>query len=165
MLNKKIVILFFLSLLFLTPVVQAEDFESPEAFTDYIYSNYAAKSFRTVYNNFAAELKRIFGLKTYVDFQKTNFNKYNLKYTKIDVGKAEKVDFKEIKKNFNYARDFGDYYKLKVKYLLNFDHFGSREKESEKIVYLRKINSDFQIFWDHKAALENKKAINDDQNE
>lgn len=165
MLNKRFFILFCLFILLLTSVVQAEDFENPETFTAFIYSNYAAENFTTVYNNFASELKRNFKLKTYLDFQTTNFNKYDLKYTKIDVGKAKKIEFKEIKKNFDYARDFGDYYKLKVKYLLNFDHFGSRKKESEKFVYLRKINTDFQIFWDHKTALENKKAIKDDQDE
>lgn len=166
MLNKKNVILALLIIFLMTPLLQAEDFESPEAFTEYIYANYAAEDFAEVYDNFAAELKRILEKDEYLEFQEENFEKYNLKYSEIEVGQAEEIDFDKVKDKFSYADDFGKYFKLQVNYLLEFDRFGRREEESEKMVYLRKIRDDFQIFWDHESALKDDKAADrDDQNE
>ena len=158
MLNNKIIILTVLIIFLLTPVLQAEEFESPEAFTKYIYANYAAENFEVVYNNFAAELKRIFTEKDYLEFQQHNFEKYELEYTEIEVAAAKEINFKKIKEKFTYADDFGSYYQLPVSYLLKFNRLGSREERSEKKVYLRKINADFQIFWDYESALNNDKA-------
>jgi hypothetical protein len=156
-LNKITVFLALVIIIFLNPVIEAEEFESPEAFTEYIYANYASENFSEVYNNFAAELKRILAAEEYLSFQQQNFEKYKLKYTEIKVYEAEKVDFKSIKNKFSYADDFGDYYQLQVSYLLKFEHFGQREEKSDKKVYIRKIRDDFQIFWDYKSA------FNDDQ--
>ena len=162
MLNKKIFFLAVLIICLMSPMLQAEDFESPEAFTEYIYANYAEEDFVEVYDNFAAELKRILGKNKYLEFQEQNFKKYNLKYSNIKVNQAKEIEFDEIKKQFNYADDFGKYYQLQVNYLLEFDHFGRREEKSEKMVYLRKINDDFQIFWDHESALKDDKAADKD---
>lgn len=145
--------------------IQAEEFESPENFTEFIYNNYSDENFTEVYNNFAVELKAKLEEKTYLDFQQQNFEKYKLAYTAIEVGSAEKIKYDEIKSKFNYAVDSGNYYKLQVKYLLKFKHFGSREKKSKKMVYLRKTKDDFQIFWDYKEALGEKALSRDDQNE
>lgn len=139
-------------------VIQAEDFESPKTFTEYIYYNYAEKNFAEVYNNFAAELKRVLAEEKYIDFQKQNFKKYDLEYTEIKVGTAKEVDFSKIKNDFDYAMDFGSYYQLQVSYLIKFNRFGSREERSEKMVYLRKINDEFQIFWDYQSAIDDEKA-------
>lgn len=166
MLNNKIIILIVLIIFLLTPILQAEDFESSEAFTEYIYDNYAAENFMEVYNNFAAELKRILKEEEYVEFQQQNFEKYELEYTEIEVSAAEEINFDQIKDKFEYADDFGSYYQLQVSYLLKFNRFGSREQQSDKNVYLRKINDDFQIFWDHKSALnDDKSADRDGQND
>ena len=166
MLNKKTMFLAILIMLIITPFLQAEEFDSPEAFTEYIYTNYTEENFTEVYNNFSAELKRVLNKEEYLEFQKKNFEKYNLEYTKIEVREAEKIKFKKIKENFSYADNFGNYYQLQVSYLLKFNHFGRREKESEKIVYLRKIKDDFQIFWDYENALKDEKAtVRDDQDE
>lgn len=160
MLNKNFAIISIIILL-LSPAIYAEDFNSPEAFTDYIYENYAAENFSEVYLHFAAELKRKLEKEDYLKFQKSNFEKYNLVYENIEVGQAEEIKFTEIENNFNYAMDFGEYYRLKVKYLLKFSHFGSREKESEKFVYLRKIKDDFQLFWDYESAIKSEKNRDD----
>ncbi|PUU94610.1 MAG: hypothetical protein CI947_524, partial [Halanaerobium sp.] len=104
------------------------------------------------------ELKRILPENKYTEFQQQNFEKYQLKYTEIKVSAAKEIDFKTIKDKFDYADDFGSYYQLQVSYLLKFKHFGSREEKSEKKVYIRKINDDFQIFWDYKNALNNDEA-------
>ena len=166
MLNKKTIFFTIFVILFLSPLAQTEGFESPKAFTEYIYENYSEENFSEVYNNFAAELKRELEKKVYLDFQKENFEKYSLEYTDIKVGDAKEIEFREIKDKFDYAIDFGNYYMLQVEYLLRFNHFGSREKNSEKIVYVRKINDDFQIFWDYKNALDDDKAANrDDKDE
>lgn len=150
----------------MTPLLQAEDFESPEVFTEYIYDNYSEKNFTEVYDNFAAELKRELKKKEYLEFQDENFEKYDLKYSEIKVSEAEKIEFDKIKNKFSYADDFGEYYQLQVSYLLTFNHLGRREEESEKTVYLRKIRDDFQIFWDHESALKDDKAADrDDKNE
>jgi hypothetical protein len=165
-LNKKAILLTILVILFLSPLAQTEEFETPEAFTEYIYENYAEENFSEVYNNFAAELKRKLEKQVYLDFQEQNFKKYNLEYTEIEVGQAKEIEFDEIKDKFNYAMDFGHYYNLKVSYLLKFNRFGRRDERSEKLVYLRKINADFQIFWDYQNALNDDKAVNrDDDNE
>jgi hypothetical protein len=170
-LNKKNIILalalmFLMPLLLMPSMLQAEEFESPEAFTEYIYTNYAGEDFAEVYDNFAAELKRILEENEYVEFQKENFEKYNLKYSEIEVAQAEEIEFDKIKEQFSYADDFGKYFKLQVNYLLEFDRFGSRQEESGKMVYLRKIKDDFQIFWDHQSALKDDKAADrDDSNE
>jgi hypothetical protein len=165
-LNKKIIIIAVLSLFLLTPVLQAEEFESPEAFTEYIYANFAAENFAEVYNNFAAELKRILKEEDYLEFQQHNFEKYQLKYTEIEVSEVAKLDFEDIKDKFDYAEDFGQYYQLQVSYLLKFNHFGQREERSKKNVYLRKIKDDFQIFWDHESALNDDEAADrNDQDE
>jgi hypothetical protein len=153
-------------MLIFAPLVQTEEFDNPEAFTEYIYNNYSEENFSEVYNNFAKELKRKLEEKVYLDFQKKNFDKYELEYTEIKVGQAKEIEFDEIKDKFDYAVDFGNYYKLQVGYLLKFKHFGRREKESEKMVYVRKINDDLQIFWDYKSALDDDKDTNkDDDNE
>ena len=166
MLNKKIIVLTLLIILLLTPALLAEEFESPEAFTEYIYASYAAENFAEVYANFAAELKRILAEEDYLKFQQQNFEKYELEYTEIEVSAAEEVDFKKIEKKFDYAQDFGSYYQLQVSYLLKFNRFGSREEKSGKDVYLRKINDDFQIFWDYQSALNDDEAADRaDQNE
>lgn len=166
MLNKKIVFLAVLIIFLLTPVLQAEEFESPEAFTEYIYANYAAENFKEVYNNFAAELKRILAEEEYLEFQQQNFEKYKLEYKEIEVAAAKEIDFEEIEDKFAYADDFGSYYQLQVSYLLKFKRFGSREERSEKNVYLRKINDDFQIFWDYESAVNDDKAVDrNDQDE
>ncbi len=162
MLNKKRIVLTILVILFFSPLLQAEEFETPEAFAEYIYENYSEENFLDVYDNFAAELKRKLEKQVYLDFQKQNFEKYNLKYTEIAVDQAEEIKFDEIKDEFTYAIDFGHYYKLKVSYLLKFNHFGSREERSEKMVYLRKINNDFQIFWDYQSALNDDQALNEE---
>lgn len=158
-----------LIILLLTPAVKAEIFAGPEKFSEYIYNNYAEENFKVVYNNFAAELKREMDAADYLKFQKENFAKYNLSYSEIEVFEAEAVNFKEIKNKFSYAIDFGHYYKLKVSYLLEFKHFGSREKRSDKMVYIRKIKDDFQIFWDYETALKNDESaaseVGDDQSE
>jgi len=165
-LNKKTIFFTIFVILFLSPLAQTEGFESPKAFTEYIYENYSEENFSEVYNNFAAELKRELEKKVYLDFQKENFEKYSLEYTDIKVGDAKEIEFKEVKDKFDYAVDFGNYYMLQVEYLLKFNHFGNREKNSEKIVYVRKINEDFQIFWDYQNALDDDKAVNrDDENE
>ena len=166
MLNKKIILLAVLFIFLITPLLQAESFESPEAFTEYIYANYAEKNFAEVYNNFAAELKRVLTEEDYLEFQQQNFKKYKLEYTEIEVGKAEEIEFEEIKDKFDYAEDFGSYYKLQISYLLKFNRLGRREERSEKDVYLRKINDDFQIFWDYESALnDDQTADRDDQDE
>ncbi|RCW60197.1 hypothetical protein DFR80_10845 [Halanaerobium sp. ST460_2HS_T2] len=159
MLNKNNFLLAVISIIILiNPVVQAEGFENPQAFTEYIYNSYSERDFSEVYNNFAAELKRILPENKYTEFQQQNFEKYQLKYTEIKVSAAKEIDFKTIKDKFDYADDFGSYYQLQVSYLLKFKHFGSREEKSEKKVYIRKINDDFQIFWDYKNALNNDEA-------
>ncbi len=166
MLNKINIILAVLIIILLTPVLQAAEFESPEAFTEFIYANYAQKNFAEVYNNFAAELKRILAEEQYLKFQQQNFEKYELEYTEIEVSAADQVDFENIKDKFDYAEDFGSYFQLKVSYLLKFSHFGQREERSAKDVYLRKINDDFQIFWDYKSALNDDEAVDgNDQDE
>lgn len=165
MLNKKIVFFTIFVILFLAPLAQTEEFENPKAFTEYIYENYSEENFSEVYNNFAAELKRKLEEKVYLDFQKKNFAKYELEYTEIKVDQAKEIEFDEIKNEFDYAVDFGNYYKLQVGYLLKFNHFGHREKKSEKMVYVRKINDDFQIFWDYQSALDDEVANRDDKNE
>lgn len=132
----------------------AEKFESPEEFSRDLYQNYSQENFALVYQNFAAELKKRLSQAEYVEFQNKNFEKYNLVYTNIKIGKAEKIDFQKIKEKFDYVRDFGDYYQLKVSYLIKFDRFGRREKETGKDVYLRKTKEDFQLFWDYKEALD-----------
>ncbi|WP_166638051.1 hypothetical protein [Halanaerobium saccharolyticum] len=164
--NNKIIFLVVLLIFLATPFVQAESFKSPEDFTEYIYANYAAENFEEVYNNFAAELKRILAEEDYLKFQQHNFEKYELEYTEIEVGTAEEIEFEKIKDKFDYAEDFGRYYKLQVSYLLKFNRLGQREERSEKDVYLRKINDDFQIFWDYKSALNDDQAADrDDQDE
>src|SRR6056297_1483165 len=79
LLNKKNFFLAVLIICLMSPMLQAEDFESPEAFTEYIYANYAEEDFVEVYDNFAAELKRILKKNKYLEFQEKNFKKYNLK--------------------------------------------------------------------------------------
>lgn len=162
MLNRKFIFFTILIIFILSPLALTEEFESPKIFTEYIYKNYSEENFSKVYGNFAAELKRKLEKEEYLNFQEQNFDKYNLKYTDIKVGQAKEIKFDEIKDKFSYAVDFGNYYKLQVKYLLKFDHFGSREKQSEKMVYVRKIKDDFQIFWDYKSALNDEKALNED---
>ncbi|MFP4198843.1 MAG: hypothetical protein ACOCQZ_00985 [Halanaerobium sp.] len=157
--NKKLILLLVLIIFLLTPMLQAEDFESPEAFTEYIYDNYAEKNFNEVYNNFAAELKRVFAKDDYLDFQQQNFEKYELEYTEIEVAEAEEIEFDKIKEKFEYADDFGSYYQLQVSYLLKFNRLGRREERSDKKVYLRKINDDFQLFWDYKSAVNDDQAV------
>ncbi|WP_243835891.1 hypothetical protein [Halanaerobium saccharolyticum] len=164
--NNKIIFLAVLLVFLATPFVEAESFESPESFTEYVYANYADENFEEVYNNFAAELKRVLAEEDYLEFQQHNFEKYKLEYTEIEVGTAEEITFEEIEAEFEYARDFGSYYRLQVSYLLKFSRLGRREERSEKDVYLRKINDDFQIFWDYESALSDDQAANrDDQDE
>lgn len=166
LLNKKNIFLAVLFIFLTTSLLQAESFESPEAFTEYIYANYAEKNFVEVYNNFAAELKRILAEEDYLEFQQQNFEKYKLEYTEIEVGTAEEIEFEKIAAKFSYARDFGSYYQLPVSYLLKFSRLGRRQERSEKDVYLRKINDDFQIFWDYESALNDDQAADrDDQDE
>jgi hypothetical protein len=148
-----------LILFLLAPVIQAEEFESPEVFAEYIYANYAAENFEVVYDNFSAELKRILAKEDYLEFQQQNFEKYKLEYTEIGVSTAAEIDFEKIKDKFKYADDFGSYYQLQVSYLLKFNRFGSQEESSKKKVYLRKINKDFQIFWDYESALNDDQAV------
>ncbi|PTV93366.1 hypothetical protein C8C76_1423 [Halanaerobium saccharolyticum] len=159
MLNKTSIFLAVIVIILAAPVLQAEEFKSPEAFTEYIYANYAEENFEEVFNNFAAELKRIITVEDYLEFQQQNFKKYKLEYQEIEVSAAEEIDFEKIKDKFDYAQDFGDYYQLQVSYLLKFDHFGQREERSEKKVYIRKINADYQLFWDYQSA------FNDDQDQ
>ena len=166
MFNKKTIFFAIFVILFLSPLAQTEEFENPKVFTEYIYENYSEENFSEVYNNFAAELKRKLEEEVYLDFQKKNFAKYKLEYTNIKVDQVKEIKFDEIKDKFDYADDFGNYYKLQVGYLLKFNHFGSREKQSEKMVYVRKINDDFQIFWDYQSALDDDESANrDDENE
>lgn len=165
MLNKRKALLFILIILLLTTAVKAENFSGPEDFSQYIYNNYAQENFEEVYNNFAAELKRKMPLANYIDFQKQNFEKYNLKYSEIEVAEAKEIEYEEIKEKFSYAVDFGIYYKLEVSYLLEFNYFGSRDNKSQKMLYLRKIKDDFQIFWDYEAALDNNKSIDRDDSD
>ena len=161
MLNKNLNLI--LSLLILTIFITAspaaaENFESPEEFTEYIYQNYSQENFKKVYQNFVPELKRVFEEKDYLDFQKENFEKYNLEYTNIEVGEAKKIDYNQVKSKFNYADDFGEYYQLSVSYLLKFDHFGEREEKSGKKVYLRKIVDTFQVFWNPETVSNDQSA-------
>ena len=158
MLNKKTIFFTIFVILFLSPLAQTEGFESPKAFTEYIYENYSEENFSEVYNNFAAELKRELEKKVYLDFQKENFEKYSLEYTDIKVGDAKEIEFKEVKDKFDYAVDFGNYYMLQVEYLLKFNHFGKREEESGKKVYLRKIVDTFQIFWNPETTSNDQSA-------
>lgn len=165
MLNKRKILLFILITLLLTTAVKADNFSSPEDFSEYVYKKFAQENFTEVYNNFAAELKREMPLADYLDFQKQNFEKYNLKYSDIKVAEAEKIEYEEIKDKFAYAVDFGNYYKLEVSYLLEFNYFGSRDERSQKMVYIRKIKDDFQIFWDYESALDNDKAVDRDDSD
>lgn len=161
MLNNKFKIVLFLLLILLVfsfnlSAVEAEVYNSPEAFTRFIYDNYAQKNFSEVYQKFVPELKRILQQDDYLNFQNENFKKYKLEYTEIEVGKAETIKFDKIKKQFSYADEFGDFFQLKVSYLIKFNRFGSREKESEKIVYLRKISDQYQLFWNAEPVLEDQ---------
>jgi len=158
LLNKTTIFLIIFFILISPLVTRAEKFESPKTFTEYIYLNYADENFAEVYDNFAAELKRILKKDKYIDFQQQNFKKYDLEYTEIKVSAAKAVDFSEIKSNFEYAVDYGSYYQLQVSYLIRFNRFGSREERSEKMVFLRKINDDFQVFWDYQSAIDDDKA-------
>lgn len=155
----------FLILILTSPFLEASEFENPENFTEYVYQNYASENFSKVYNNFANELQDIVEKETYLKFQKENFEKYNLVYTEIKVGEAKEVKFDKIKAKFDYAIDQGKYYQIQVNYLIKFDRFGRREKESGKKVYLRKINNNFKIFWDYKSVLDDEDSDRDDQDE
>ena len=169
LIKKNIHLLFILLLVFSTAVIPLEataaDYKSPEDFTEYIYKNYSEENFAEVYKNFAEELKEILTEETYLNFQKENFKDYDLEFTEIEVQKAEKIDFKEIKSKFDYAEDSGQYYKLKVNYLIKFSHFGSRDKESGKSVYLQKEDSDYSLLWDYKEAIDSDKSAGDDKDD
>lgn len=168
MLNKKFKVFLLVIIIIFTAAsfLEAEEFESPEAFTEFIYSNYSEQNFSLVYQNFAAELKREFPESDYLEFQKNNFAKYELEYREIEVGSAKEVEFEVIKDKFAYAEDFGSYYELPVSYLLKFNRLGSQERRSEKKVYLRKIVDDFQIFWNPQSALKDENAAEEiDQDE
>lgn len=157
--------MWFLILILTSPFSVAAEFESPETFTEYIYQNYASENFNKVYNNFVDELQEIVKKETYLKFQKENFEKYNLVYTEIKVGEAKEVEFDKIKAQFDYALDQGEYYQVQVNYLIKFDRFGRRDKESGKKVYLRKNNNKFHIFWDYKSVLDDETPNRDDQDE
>lgn len=143
---------------------KTEIFNSPEAFTEHIYNNYAQNNFSEVYQKFAPELKRILKEEEYLDFQKENFEKYNLEYSEIEVETAKSINFEEIKKQFSYAEEFGEFYELSVSYLIRFKRMGRRERQSDKKVYLRKINAQYQLFWDPETIEEDpeEKADNND---
>lgn len=157
---KKTIIISILLFCLISTAGTAAELKNPEAFVDFIYQNYAKNDFALVYDNFAAELKRTLEKEKYLDFQKNNFNQYNLEFSDIEIGNPEKIDFAEIKNKFDYAQDFGEYYIVEVSYLLDFKYFGSREKRSGKSVYIRKINKDLQLFWDYETAMNDENNSN-----
>lgn len=169
LIKKNICILFILllafSIVFIPFRTAAADYKSPEDFAEYIYQKYSEEDFAEVYKNFAEELKEILTEETYVNFQNENFKDYDLEFTDIEVKEAEKVNFKEIKSKFDYAEETGQYYKAKVNYLIKFSHFGSRDKESGKYIYLRKKDGKYSLFWDYKEAMDSDEAADGDKND
>lgn len=146
LLTKKYILKFFiiiiLSFVFsaqFCSVLAINDVEknAPEKFVEMIYQHYADENFDGVYNNFLPLLKERLARENYVSFQKENFKKYNLKYSNIDVGKAEKITYQDLPDEIKFGDQADYYYKIKVSYQLNFTHLGQqREEKSEKDVYL-----------------------------
>ncbi len=169
MLNKnvfKITLIIFILLGFTlcSFSLKAEEQQTPEKFTEYIYANYASENFEEVYANFADELKKIISEEEYIEFQKRNFNKYSLEYSSIDVNNLEELSYEEFKNKFSFVESKGNFYSIEVSYLLKFQRLGAREEETKKRVYLRQNNSDinnettkkFHLFWDPEPIVKNE---------
>ena len=152
-----------ISILFVFSVSTAAEDKTPKEYVEYIYENYADQNFKEVYANFALEVKQLITEKEYIEFQKQNFSKYSLEYRNINVDDLKELDYDQFKNEFPFLKDEGDFYSLKVSYLLRFKRFGDREEETEKRVYLRSNNFSnnnkvLQLFWDPEPILKNKNS-------
>ncbi len=169
MLNKNIykislIICILFLFVFCSFSLKAEDQQTPKEFIEAIYANYAAQNFKKVYANFADELKELITEEEYVNFQKKNFDKYSLDYSKITVDDLKELSYEEFKDEFSFLESDGSFYSLEVSYLLKFNRFGDREEKTEKRVYLRQKNSmfndeknnGFHLFWDPEPILKNE---------
>ncbi|RQD72952.1 MAG: hypothetical protein D5S01_08665 [Halanaerobium sp. MSAO_Bac5] len=160
MLNKKfkwklISLLLLIFLVFSFKQISAADsFDSPVGFGEYIYENYAQENFAEVYDNFAAELKSVLSSEEYIKFQQDNFEKYELEYRNIEVANPEEISYQEFKSEFPFLEDEGTFYTVEVSYLIKFRRLGSRERESDNLVYLRKKDNNFELFWDPEPILD-----------
>ena len=132
----------------------ASSLNNPVEFGEYIYDNYAQENFEEVYANFAAELKSILSREEYTEFQKDNFEKYQLEYTDIEVANPQEISYQEFKKEFPFLEAKGTFYTVEVSYLIKFRRLGSRERESDKLVYLREKENKFELFWDPEPILD-----------
>lgn len=180
LLIKKYILNFFIIIIFsfifsvqLCPVLALNDVEenNPEKFVEMIYQHYSDKNFNGVYNNFLPLLKEKLAREDYVSFQKKNFKKYNLKYSNINVGKAEKISYQDLPSEIQFGDQADYYYKIKVSYQLHFTHLGQKkEEESEKNVYLAEkkflqtgdINR-FYLIWNPDPVEENDEDVSNEQ--
>ncbi|WP_238524778.1 hypothetical protein [Halanaerobium hydrogeniformans] len=137
-----------------TQSTEAGYFANPVEFGEYIYDNYAQENFKEVYDNFADELKIILSSDEYIEFQQDNFEKYELEYTDIEVTNPEEISYQEFKKEFPFLEDEGTFYTVEVSYLIKFRRLGSRERESDKLIYLREKDDHFELFWDPEPILD-----------
>ncbi|MGM0602734.1 MAG: hypothetical protein ACQESS_05410 [Bacillota bacterium] len=143
---------------------------TPEDFVRMIYQYFAEENFEGVYNNFLPVLKKKLMREDYISFQQKNFQKYNLKYSNITVGDAEKIDYQDLPEDLQFEDQADYYYKIEVSYQLNFEHLGqNREEQSEKNVFLAEkrylktgdINR-FYLIWNPEPMEENDRDDSDE---
>lgn len=168
--QKNLLLIFGLLIIILLNLVGnpalAREFNSEIDFVEYIYHEYSIENFAVVYQNFVPELKAILTKEEYLKFQQENFSKYELEYKDIEVGSSSQINQQQIASEFTYTAEVSSnkpkFYAVEVKYLLEFNRFGRREKETDKKVYVQQTESGYQLFWDPEPILGESEAAEDE---
>ncbi|MEJ6949928.1 hypothetical protein [Natronospora cellulosivora (SeqCode)] len=120
------------------------------SFIEEIYIKYANMEFEYIYQNLHPEIKELISEREYVNFQKENFEKYNLRIEAIELGdKAEIVSLPRSFNNIVNLKEEQVVHRIKVSYTLIFTTLGSEHRQdTEKNVFILVDGEELYLLWD-----------------
>ena len=150
---KKLLLLCILitSLFLITGTIYADKMED---FVLSTYSEYGAGKFKQVYNRLHPTIKKNLDQNLYINFQKENFQKYNLIIEKVNVKEIKKIKKLPGKLSLIFPEDY-DFkcWQISINYVAHFDtRLGRQKKKLKKNVYLSTQNikqeKKLYLLWD-----------------
>jgi len=119
-------------------------------FIEVIYQDYSRGDFSYVYQKIHPLIKKELSEETYIEFQENNFQKYQLKISKVTVKSLVYLTkLPHVFDKYDILSSQGSIIEVDVGYQLNFNYIGGTKQEDiQKKVYLLMEEGRLYLLWD-----------------
>jgi hypothetical protein len=119
-------------------------------FIEQIYQDYSEGNFSEVYQKIHPLIKKELTEETYIEFQENNFQKYQLKISKVTVkSPVYLIKLPHVFDKYDILSSQGSIIEVDVGYQLNFNYIGGTKQEDiQKKVYLLMEEGRLYLLWD-----------------